>query len=300
MKEINNLLREYNLKPKSYIKKGKALLVKSDTDKIVIKPKTKTEEIYKYLKTRNFNYYPKIIKENNDYRIIEYIEEIKMPKEQKMQDMIALVSLLHNKTTFYKDIDNDEYQKIYEDILGNIEYLDSYYSDLITIIESKEYMSPSEYLLARNINKIFSSINYSYNELKIWQEKIEKLKKMRYVVLHNNLDIDHYIRNENQYLISWEKSKVGIPIFDLYKLYKKSALDYNFESILKHYEKNYPLLVEEKMLLFILISLPNKLQLSDNLYNNTKSIRKIIDMIDKTKTLIEENSKEKEYQTENK
>ena len=32
-----------------------------------------------------------------------------MPEEQKMIDMINLVSLLHSKTTFYKEVDEDDY-----------------------------------------------------------------------------------------------------------------------------------------------------------------------------------------------
>ena len=35
--------------------------------------------------------------------------------------MIKIVSLLHLKTTYYKEIDNDEYKKIYEDLLNKRE-----------------------------------------------------------------------------------------------------------------------------------------------------------------------------------
>ena len=50
-----------------------------------------------------------------------------MPDEQKMLDMIDLVGLLHNKTTYYKNIDLDDYKKIYEDIANNIFYISSRY-----------------------------------------------------------------------------------------------------------------------------------------------------------------------------
>ena len=49
---------------------------------------------------------------------------------------------------------------------------------------------------------------------------------------------------------------------ELYKLYKRHALDFNFENLLKTYEKNYPLLEEERNLFFILISLPEKIEFS--------------------------------------
>lgn len=82
-----------------------------------------------------------------------------------MLDLIKLVSLLHNKTTHYKEVDFADYKTIYETLSNNIEYLYSYYNDIITLIETKVYMSPSEYLLARNISKIFGSLNFSKQEL---------------------------------------------------------------------------------------------------------------------------------------
>lgn len=298
MKAINDLIREY--KPNGYKKIKDVILVNTKDNKLIIKKKKTENNIYEYLNSRSFRYYPKIIGEDENYRITEYIDEVEAPEEQKIIDMIALVSLLHSKTTFYKEVDEADYKKIYEDVSGNIEYLNSYYIDLITIIESKVYMSPSEYLLARNISKIFASLNYCKNELEKWLEIIESKKKQRFVVLHNNLELDHYIRNNDSYLISWDKSKIDIPIFDLYKLYKKYALIFDFESILKEYERNYPLLKEEKLLFFILVTLPEKIEFTNKEYENTKIVSKQIDIIYKTEKLIEEYSKTKKEYTTNK
>ena len=71
-----------------------------------------------------------------------------------------LISLLHSKTAYYKEIDYDEYKNIYENLNNKIDYIYNYYLDVINMIESKIYMSPSEYLLARNISKIFSCIYF--------------------------------------------------------------------------------------------------------------------------------------------
>lgn len=296
MKEINDLIRKYEIKPNGYIKKGNALIVKTKDNNYIIKKKTSNNDIYNYLNSRSFRYYPEILADEDDYRIIKYIDQVDTPEEQKMMDMIDLVSLLHNKTTFYKEIDSDDYKKIYEDISGNIEYLDSYYSDIITIIESKVYMSPSELVLATNINIIYNSIYFAKEELENWLKIIEQKKKQRFVVLHNNLRIEHFIRNDLPFLISWDKSKIDIPIFDLYKLYKRYSLDFDFESILKEYEKNYPLLKEERLLLLILIALPDKIEFTKSEYENTKIVSKEIDYLIKTEKLIKEYSKtEKDY-----
>lgn len=50
--------------------------------------------------------------------------------------------------------------KIFEETMEKINYIYNYYMDVINIIESKIYMSPSEYLIARNISKIFSCIYF--------------------------------------------------------------------------------------------------------------------------------------------
>ncbi len=287
MKQISNLLKKHDLKANSYRKLGKTTLIDTNDGKVIIKEKNRNQDkIYNYLNSRSFRYYPEIIFEDDKFFVTRYIDGIDMPLEQKMLDMIDLVSLLHNKTTHYKEIDLDDYKKIYEDISNNIDYLNSYYNDIISVIETKVYMGPDEYLLARNISKILSSINYCSNELQNWYELINQKRKQRFVVLHNNLDVNHFIRDTNSYLISWDKAKIDLPIFDLYKLYKKSCLDYDFESILKRYESNYPLLQEERLLLFILISLPDKIEFDNNIYENTKAISKQIDVLYKTENLL--------------
>lgn len=295
MKEINDLVRTF--KPTKYEKKGNSIIISTKNEKMVVNEKP-NNDIYEYLNSRSFRYYPKIINNDDKYQVVEYLNSINMPDEQKILDMIDLVSLLHNKTTYYKNIDSDDYKKIYEDISNNIEHLSNYYNDLITIVESKVYPSPSEQILEDNISKIFACLNYSKGELDKWLELMETKDKQRFVLLHNNLDLNHFIKNEHSYLINWNKAKIDIPIFDIYKLYKKYALDFNFESILNRYEKNYPLFEEEKKLLFILITLPNKIEFDKSEYENTVAITKMIDTIYKTEALLEKYSKtEKEYET---
>lgn len=287
MKQINEILKKYKLKPNRYVKNGKATIVDTEIGRFVIKKNNSDKKIFNYLKSRNFNYYPKIINDlDEEYEISEYIEEIDYPNEQKMLDLTNLISLLHSKTTHFKEIDYEDYKQIYEDIKNNIEYLEDYYNEMITIIESHVYMSPSEYLLARNISRIFISLNFCKNEIENWYNLIKDKTKQRVVVLHNNLDLSHFIKNDNSYLISWDKSKIGIPIFDLYILYKRHALDYDFSEILKNYEKNYPLKKEERILLFILIALPTKLEFNKSTYELTKEISNQMDIMYKTEKLI--------------
>ena len=287
MKQINDILKKYNIKPHRYTRNGKVTIVDTEMGNFVIKKNKKNKLIFDYLKSRSFNYYPKIISEDNEeYEISEYIEELEYPNEQKMLDLINLLSLLHTKTTHFKEVDFEDYKQIYEDIKNNIEYLESYYNDLITLIESHVYMSPNEYLLARNISRIFFALNFCKEEIENWYSIIKDKTKQRVVVLHNNLDLTHFFKKDTSYLISWDKAKIGIPIFDLYILYKRQAIDYDFSEILKQYEQNYPLQKDERKLFFILIALPPKIEFDKSTYVITKEISRQMDLMYKTEKLI--------------
>ena len=154
------------------------------------------------------------------------------------------------------------------------------------MIESKIYMSPSEYLIARNISKIFSCIYYCNNELDNWYELIKNNKRKRVVTLHNNLKLDNLIKNNNIYLISWDKSNIDMPIYDLVNFYNMYALDFDFLTLLEEYERIFPLLKEEKLLMNILVSIPDKIDFNANEYNRVKKVRKLLDKIYKTEKLL--------------
>lgn len=289
MKPPKEVLKKYNLKPNQYRKEGNALIVFGKNGRFVLKDKKSDDDIYRYLRARNFNYYPTIISDEEDrYEITEYIDEISMPEEQKLMDMISLLALLHNKTTYYKEVSVDEFKKIYEDLDNNINYLYSYYQDTISIIESKKYMSPSEYFLARNISQIFSAIDYSKRSLDSWYQLVENKRKIRYVVLHNNLDLNHFIRSEQPYFISWSKAKIDIPVFDLYKLYRKIGDRFDFTILLEEYEKKYPLLNEERKLLFVLLSMPLKIEFTQDTFQTCNHITKELESLDKVSKILKE------------
>lgn len=285
MYRIRPLIEKSKLKPIKYAKKKSVYIIETNDNKYVIKKKN-DNYILNYLKTRNFDYMPKILNEDETYQLTEYIDEINVPDDQKIFDLIDIVSLLHYKTTHFKEVDANYYKGLYEDITGNIEYLRNYYNDLIAIIDNKEFMAPYEYVIARNIGKIYEALDFSQREIEVWYEEVKNEKKRRVVVLHNNLDLSHFIRNEESYLISWNRAKIDNPIFDLYKLYKKCGNDFDFNSLLSKYENKYPLLDHEKRFLFILMSMPEEIDLTGSNYTITSNVSERIDLIYKTESII--------------
>ena len=270
----------------------KKLTIKSKAkiidNKIVIKDiKNKNiDKTYRYLKSRSFDYFPEPIEINDENEIYPYINDTDEPLEQKAVDLTHLISLLHNKTTFYREVDIDKNKEIYEDILARLEYLNNYYTDLITLIEKEVYMSPSSYLIARNINIIFESIYYSKDKLEEWYKKIENNKNERVVNIHNNINLDHYRKSDKPYLLSWNKSRIDSPRYDLLSFYQNHYLDLDFDDLFHYYESNYPLKEEEKLLLFTYMAIPPKIEIENSEYKMCIKINKIIDYLYKTSNLI--------------
>ena len=103
-------------KPYRYTLKGSVTILETTSGNFVIKDKVKDlGEIFTYLKSRNFTNFPKLIDESrSEVNVFEYIEDTRMPKEQKAEDLVSLVSNLHNKTTYYQEVLIDDYKKMYE------------------------------------------------------------------------------------------------------------------------------------------------------------------------------------------
>ena len=71
---------------------------------VVKKKKDNIINTYNYLRSRAFDYFPEILKEEEDTIYTKYIPDVDEPKEQKIIDLINVITLLHSKTTMYKEI----------------------------------------------------------------------------------------------------------------------------------------------------------------------------------------------------
>lgn len=258
-------------------------------NKYVIKKKNNSlNDIFNYLSSRSFNYFPEVIKEDNEYIYYKYIEDINEPKEQKMIDLMILLSILHSKTTIYKEIDIDHYKSIYETTNEKIDDTYTYYNELMNNIDEQVYMSPSNYLIARNISIIYSALNYAKEHIDTWYKMIENERKARVVTIHNNVSLDHYLKQDKPYFISWDNSKIDIPIYDLISIYKRHYLEYDFIDMLNIYLNKYPLNKEEMTLFLVLISIPDKIKYTNSEYKTVLEVRRIIDYAYKTKEILKE------------
>ena len=280
------LFKDNGLTIKNIRKVNSVYLVSDGKKNYVIKRSNDNlKNKFNYLGSRSFNNIPSYYKLDN-YDIYEYIKDSNISDEERLYEMINLIILLHMKTTRYKNIDIDDYKIIYEDLLKKIDYLNNYYLVLNDSIDSEIYMSPSQYFLVRNISKVYGALSFCRNELDNWYEIIKNSEKQRVVFIHNNLDLDHVLVNKNSYLISWDRSKIDLPIYDLVDIYNKYHDRIDFSILLNRYMDKYPLTSDELKLFFILISIPYKIEFSNDEIKNIREVKKLIKKINNGDKLI--------------
>ncbi len=276
-------------KPYRYTKKGKCTIIYTMNGDYVIKDnKSDMKTLYNYLDSRGFTNFPKVIDESRDNTIVyEFINDFNIPKEQKSLDLANLISNLHHKTLYFKEISQDRYKNVYDNIKSNIDYLNEYYLNKYESFFKEEYHSPSHYLFIINYSKIQDALVFCHKELDNWFDIVKTKTNQRVVLNHNNLSLDHYLKSNKDYLISWDNYKIDTPVLDLVKLYQNNYLDFSYDIVLDKYLDNFPWLDDEKKLFFILISMPPKIVFDkyDELYS-TIDVRKKLDYLYKTKELI--------------
>ena len=267
--------------------KGNVKIIETEDRKIVIKKKSKDmNSLFDYLNRRNFLCYPNIEKETRNDVEYEYYNEKKYFNQNDDEDFIRTIADLHYKTTYYKDVSRLKYKDIYNTLIDNIDYLKDYYEKYISEADIETYMSPSNYLFVRNYSIVNSSLFYIEKELNAWYNLVKDKTKERVSVVHNNLKKDNFLRSDKDLLIGWENYMVDTPILDIYKLYKNEYKNIDFKSMFKVYNDTFKLTKEELKLFFIMISMPKKLEKTDNEFNNVRNTKLFIDYMYRTNDFI--------------
>ena len=198
---MNNYVRkiasEYNIPINKITIKNNTRII---DDKIVLKKKKNNDlnNVYKYLKSRSFDYFPEPITIDNLYEVYPFLEDTYEPSEQKATDIMHLLGLLHSKTTFYREIDIDKNKEIYENISDELEdllsfyknhYLDFDFDDLFHFYESGYPLKEDERLLLFT----YMAIPYKIEIMSDEYEMCIKINKMiEYLYKTSNLIMNYH------------------------------------------------------------------------------------------------------------
>ena len=268
-------------KPKKITLKNSVYIFQNDDYKYVIKKKNNNIlKIHDYLKSCNFNNYIKVIDNNRcDYFVYDYIDSFNIPDQKKVIYLSNVVALMHAKTSYTKRTDKSLYDNIYNDINNNLEYANNFYSNLYDSIFLKKYYNPFDSYFMDIYSKINNCIGFCKRELSSWYNLVSEYSNQRVCLVHNNLSINHYIRNNDDYLISFDNAKIDTPVLDIYNFYKKEYNKFDFNEFLDNYFYHFKYNDDEKKLLFILISIPDVITITSSNYSNLKNLHKVYDYI---------------------
>ncbi len=264
-------------------KKGKVKIIDNE---YIEKEENDLSKIYEYLLSRDFTSFIPLINHERSISRYKYIEDLSISNYQKGEDLIKTISSLHNKTSFNKEVSKDTYKKVYEDMIGYINYLEEYYNNLISAIEYHDFPSPSETLFLENYYKLKEVLEFLKNEINNWYNMVKDKTKQRVCLNHGKLELSHLIKNDKNYLISLDEANFSSPINDIIRFYHKEWENTEFSSLLDLYLKHTTLNDDEIKLLLINITIPNKIEFIDNEYKNVTNMRKMFDYIYKTEELI--------------
>lgn len=294
MNDLRKVTEKYHFHIHGVKRQGNVEILNTDSGRYVLKKKRRDDlkDIFRYLKGRQFlNFVDSISDEEDEYDIYPYYENSFLTEEERIIELVHLMSFLHNKTTSFQKISLDEVKEFYETETEKLNYLEKYYEMLRLQSEEEYLLAPSKYLFLRSYSVLFQAIFYARNFLEEWYQKVKNKSNRRVVLNHNNLDSSHVLQNDGTYLISWEKSKIDSPVYDFYHFYQNNYKRMDVSKIFSIYNSRYELLEEEKYLLFYLCLFPKKLVWNEIEIENSKEVFEQMDYLKKTLSFIlEKNS----------
>lgn len=295
MNDLKKIIEKYKFHIYGIKEKGNVKIIDTDKGKYVLKKKKRDDlkDIFKYLNGKQFsNFVNTISDEEDEYDIYPFLEDNYLTEEEKILEIAHLMSYLHNKTTTYRKVHIDDIKKFYEQELEKVNYFEQYYESLRIQMEEEFFLSPSKYLFLRNYSFYFQAIYYARNYLEKWYEIVKRKESRRVVLTHNQLDTSHLLENNIPYIISWEKAKINMPLYDFYSFYNNNYQKIDMREMFSIYNARYELLEEEKYLLFYQLLLPKKIEWNEKEIENVKLIYENQKYLKKTfEFILEKNSK---------
>ena len=248
---------------------GEKVIDTSEGEFLVTPKCNDKSKIFDYLEKKDFPFFLPMRNSTSDsYEVYPYVDDDMEPAD-KAVDLIHILSLLHIKTTSYREVQMGSIKEIYEKTLQQIDSLNEYYHQLQDEIEEHVYMAPDEYLLIRNISLLYENLNFSREYLNQWYEMKKDITKERVVFLHKQPSLSNFIDFKTPYFIHWDLSEKGYPIYDFLYFYRSHYLDLEMDSLFDLYQSRFCYTPDEKVLLFCLLLLDEKIGLSSDHYQST-------------------------------
>ena len=252
------------------------------------------EEVYKYLDDHAVNNYLKPVEVTDRELIFPYFEKTSLTDDEISKRLVLNLTIWQNKTTTYQKLNLDEVKNFYESTKKEINYLFSYYRDIILQLETKVYYLPTEYLFLRNSSIINRQLKVAADLLEEWYETVKNKERERLVYCHGKCELAHFLPIDDGYFISLEQAHLGRVSDDIENLFRKNFSSIDLVTTYNLYQRKYPYTLDEKLFLFVKLAIPPKIDIYPcNLETNKRLLDFYEQLIDFNKFILEEQDKEK-------
>lgn len=252
------------------------------------------EEVYKYLDDHAVNNYLKPVEVTDRELIFPYFEKTSLTDDEISKRLVLNLTIWQNKTTTYQKLNLDEVKNFYESTKKEINYLFSYYRDILLQLETKVYYLPTEYLFLRNSSIINRQLRVAADLLEEWYETVKNKERERLVYCHGKCELAHFLPIDDGYFISLEQAHLGRVSDDIENLFRKNFSSIDLVTTYNLYQRKYPYTLDEKLFLFVKLAIPPKIDIYPcNLETNKRLLDFYEQLIDFNKFILEEQDKEK-------
>lgn len=252
------------------------------------------EEVYKYLDDHAVNNYLKPVEVTDRELIFPYFEKTSLTDDEISKRLVLNLTIWQNKTTTYQKLNLDEVKNFYESTKKEINYLFSYYRDILLQLETKVYYLPTEYLFLRNSSIINRQLKVAADLLEEWYETVKNKERERLVYCHGKCELAHFLPIDDGYFISLEQAHLGRVSDDIENLFRKNFSSIDLVTTYNLYQRKYPYTLDEKLFLFVKLAIPPKIDIYPcNLETNRSLLEFYEQLIDFNKFILEEQEKEK-------
>lgn len=250
----SNSLKSYNLEISSYYPisdKSFKVQSKSNQKYLIKKTNTNLKNKYNFLFneginniiypiTNNRNEYASNLSIEDDYYILPFIDDTYALNETKVKHLLEQLNLLHQKTMFKRKLSVTKSKRKTEELMSYLDYKFSLIESFIRTIEALPFDEFSIPIL-KNYQYILDAKKLMIKQNKKIVNAIKEEKTVNYCFIHNNPKIEHILSaNGNQYLISLDNGKIGIPSLDIAKFYvENQEINYDVTDDIKDYFNQY-------------------------------------------------------------
>lgn len=242
---------EINLKDISQITLKSYKLVSENNNNFFLKETSKNIlNKYHYLENIGISniLYPilnkdnKYVSNNNNqfFYITDFINEVKIREDVKSNSLFYELENLHNKTIIKKTLDPFKARNKFDEISNQLDYKYKIIESYIRQVESKPLNMFSMPVL-ENYHIILDAKKELIKLQKRLISSIKSRESVNYNFIHNNPSLDHILNVRGQnYLISLDKSKIGLDSLDYAKYYiNNNHVNIDYKSLItNHYNSD--------------------------------------------------------------